>query len=69
MDPTTSYYDYSTETLLRRKAAEAADLRELLTLVAQDLERLACEYPELASRLLARSGRIRQRLWQATGRD
>ena len=29
MEPTTDPYDYSTETLLRRKARECAELREL----------------------------------------
>ena len=30
MDPTPDPFDYGTETLLRMKAREAADLRELL---------------------------------------
>jgi hypothetical protein len=58
-------FDYSTETLLREKANECADLRELLVAVAGDLERLAAEYPELASRFLARAQRLRRRLWKA----
>jgi hypothetical protein len=65
MCPTTDTYDYSTETLLRTKARECAELRELLTAVAADLERLACEHPTLASRFLARSQRLRRRLWEA----
>jgi hypothetical protein len=64
MDPT-SYYDYRPETLLRRAAGENAELRELLTLVAADLERLACEHPEHAGRFLARAMRLRRRLWGA----
>ena len=64
MDPTTSAYDYSTEALLRRASAENATLRELLYAVAQDLERLAAEYPDLGSRFLARAQRLRARLWQ-----
>ena len=43
VDATIDPYDYSTETLLRRKAREAVELRELLTPVAQELERLACK--------------------------
>ena len=54
-------YDYSTETLLRAKAAECAELRELLYAVAADLERLACEHSELSSRAM----RLRRRLWEA----
>jgi hypothetical protein len=34
MEPTTDPYDYSTETLLRKVAAENAELRELLSAVA-----------------------------------
>jgi hypothetical protein len=65
MDPTPNLYDYSTETLLRRVAAENAELRELLTPVAEELERLACEHPTLSSPLLARATRLRRRLWEA----
>jgi len=62
MDATPDPYDYSTETLLRSTARENATLRELLTAVAGDLERLASQYPELAERLLARAMRLRKRL-------
>lgn len=65
MDPTPDPHDYATETLLRAKARECAELRELLTAVAQELERLACEQPTLSGRLLARSQRLGQRLWRA----
>jgi hypothetical protein len=65
MDPTPDPYDYSTERLLSAKARECAQLRELLAAVAGDLERLACEHPELSSRLLARSMRLRKRLHEA----
>ena len=58
MDPTLDPYDYSTEMLLRRKAAECAELRELLTAVAQELER-ACHHRRSRSRLLARAMRPR----------
>ena len=46
--------------------AENLRLRELLTLVAQDLERLACQRsePEWQRPLLARAMRVRQRLHQ-----
>jgi len=46
--------------------AEHLRLRELLTLVAQDLERLACQRgdPERQRPLLARAMRVRQRLHQ-----
>lgn len=64
MEPTDAF-DYSSETLLRRVAAENSELRELLVLVAGDLERLACEYPEHAERFLARAMRLRRRLWEA----
>ena len=69
MDPTTEPdpYDYSPETLLRRVATQNAELRELLVAVAQDLERLACDHPELAERLLARAMRLRRRLHEAKG--
>jgi hypothetical protein len=36
--------------LLRDTHTRELELRELLTAVAQDLERLACEHPELSSR-------------------
>ena len=54
-----------TDSLLRDTYNRELKLRELLTLVAQDLERLACEHPELASRLLARAQRIRARMHEA----
>jgi hypothetical protein len=65
MDPTTDAYDYSTETLLRRVAAENAELLELLVAGAADLERIASEPPEIAERLLARAMRLLRRLWEA----
>ena len=65
MEPTTDPFDYSPEALLRAKSRECAELRELLTAVAQELERLACEHPELSSRLLARAMRLRRRLHNA----
>ena len=65
MDRTAHLFDYSSKALLRQKAAKVVELRELLTAVAGDLERLACEYPDLASRLLARAQRLRHRLWSA----
>jgi len=52
-------------TLLRKLARENAELRELLTEVAQELEGLASEYPEHAERFLARVQRLRQRLHEA----
>jgi hypothetical protein len=55
MELTTDPYDYSTQTLLRAKASECVELRDLLVAVAGDLERLACEHPDLASRFLARA--------------
>ena len=58
-------YDYSAERLLYAKARENAELRELLTAVAGDLERLACERPELAERFVARAMRLRKRLHEA----
>ena len=63
--PTTD--PYSTETLLRRVAAENAELRELLLPAAQDLERLASQHPEHAERFLAHAMRLRRRLHQAGG--
>ena len=60
MDPTTD--PYAPETLLRAKACECAELRELLYAVACDLERLAAEHPEHAERFLARAMRLRARL-------
>lgn len=65
MDRTPDPDDYSPETLLRRKGRECVELRELLTPVAQELERLACQHPELASVLLPRAMRLRRRLWEA----
>ena len=67
MDTTLDLYDYSTETLLRRVAAENAELRELVTLVAQDRERLASQHPKHAERFLARAMRLRRRLHEAGG--
>ena len=55
-------------TLLRAKATECAELRELCVAVARELERMATERPELASRLLARAQRIRARLHTAGDR-
>ena len=55
MDPTPDPYDYSTERLLRATARECAELRELLTAVAGDLERLASEYLEHAGRRRAKA--------------
>jgi len=52
-------------TMLRKLARESAELRELLTEVAQELEWLASEYPEHAERFLARAQRLRQRLHEA----
>jgi hypothetical protein len=69
MQPTSDPYDYSTERLLRVKAREVAELRELLAAVAGDLERLACAHPEHAERFLARSMRLRKRLHEAGGGD
>ena len=40
--------------LLKRLNAQPPESKELLAAVARELEQLACEYPELASRLLAR---------------
>jgi hypothetical protein len=57
MDVSRDLDDYSPEKLLHRVAAENAELRVLLYAVAGDLERLACEHPLLASRLLARRAR------------
>jgi hypothetical protein len=65
---TSDPYDYSAETLLRAKTTECAELRELLTAVATDLERLAGEYPEHADRFFARAMRLRARLWSAGSR-
>jgi hypothetical protein len=61
----TDPYDYSDAKLLRKKTREVVELRDLLTPVAQELERLACEHPELASRLLARAMRLRARIWDS----
>jgi hypothetical protein len=68
MDTTSDPYDYSTARLLRAKTTECAELRDLLTAVAQDLERLASEHPEHAERFRARAMRPRRRLWEAIGR-
>jgi hypothetical protein len=68
MDPNADPYDYSTERLLRDAARQNAELRELLVLVAQDLERLVCDHPEHAERFLARAMRLRKRLHDAVGR-
>ena len=57
---------YSPENLLRKVSQENAALRELLTGVAPELERLACAHPEHAKVFQARAGRIRRRLWEAT---
>jgi len=65
MEPTSHAYDYSTELLLRAKATECAELRELLVAVAGDLERLASRYPEHAEVFLTRAMRLRRRLWEA----
>ena len=54
----------TTTDLLRKVAAQNAELRELLSAVASELERLACEYPEHAQVLLARAKRLRFRLWK-----
>lgn len=64
----TDPYTYSDAALLRAKATECAELRELCAGVAQELERVATERPELASRLLARAQRIRARLHNAGSR-
>ena len=58
-------YDHhpSDADLLLKLAAQNAELRELLTVVAQELERLAALYPEHAATLLARAQRLRSRLW------
>jgi hypothetical protein len=56
---------HSDAALLRRASAENATLRELLTAVAQELERFACEHPEFAPTFLARATRLRRRLWEA----
>ena len=65
MYPTTDPYDYSTERLLREAARQNAELHKLLTAVAQELERLACDHPEHAERFLARAMRLRKRLHEA----
>jgi hypothetical protein len=67
MEPTPGY-DYSTERLLREKARECAELRELLVAVAGNLERLASQYPEHAEVFGARAMRLRKRLHEALGR-
>jgi hypothetical protein len=65
MEPTTEPDPYSDAALLRTTAAENATLRELLTAVAQELERLACSHPEHATPFRARAMRMRRRLWEA----
>ena len=62
MDSTPSLDSYPEE-LLRPVALENGELRELLTDVARDLERLAAHYPQFAPRFLARASRLRARLW------
>ena len=52
----------TTTDLLRKVAAENAELRELLSAVAHELERLACVYPEHSDVLLTRARRLRFRL-------
>jgi hypothetical protein len=64
MGPTTDPYA-APEVLLRQKASECAELRELLVLVAQDLEALASQNPEHADRFSRRAMRLRARLWKA----
>jgi hypothetical protein len=51
--------------LARDLATENAELRELLTAVAQELERLACRREADPAGLLARAQRIRARLHAA----
>ena len=53
--------------LLRRQAAELAELRELLAAVATALERLGVDEPDAARRRLLRAhaSRLRRRLWEA----
>jgi len=53
---------YTTEALSAEKARELAELREWLTAVGGDLERLAREHPE---RFLARAIRLRRRRFKA----
>ena len=53
----------TTTDLLRKVGAQNTELRELLSAVAHELERLACVYPEHADVLLARAQRLRFRLW------
>jgi hypothetical protein len=65
MDPTTDPDHYSTEALLRWAPVQNATLRELLTAVAADLERLACPHPAWV--FLPRAMRLRRRLWEAGG--
>jgi len=65
MEPTAEPDPYAPEALLRAKAIECTELRELLVAVAADLERLASAHPEHAERFLARAMRVRWRLWSA----
>lgn len=55
---------YDQTALVRSLGADNLRLRELLTLVAQDLERIACEerYGPHAAPLLERAMRIRRHL-------
>ena len=53
--PPILFRQYGDAALLRAKAAECVELRELCAAVAQGLERMATERPELPSRLLARA--------------
>ncbi len=57
----------SQDDLLRKLAAQNAELRELLSAVAQELERLAALYPEHAATFTARAQRLRFRLWTTPG--
>lgn len=52
--------------LLRRQAAQLAELREVLVAVAQALERLAVDEPSPARRriLQRHAMRLRHRLWR-----
>jgi hypothetical protein len=53
--------------LLRRQAAELAELRELLAAVASARERLGTDEPDAARQRLLRAhaSRLRRRLWEA----
>lgn len=54
--------DHSDLTLLQRTYRDNLRLRELLVGVAEDLERLASERPELKSRFSERAMRLRRHL-------